>query len=97
MTYTISQIRFFTDTTSADYLQEKTRLVFSEEAKNPARQSINGLSVWLHSTLLESNEKVTRKFIYLAICLLDQWLGSSKEFTGRLARLAGTETPEPLI
>lgn len=97
LTYTISQVRFFTEENCAEYLSEKTRLVFSEEAKNPTRQAINGLSPWLHSTLLGSNEKLTRKFIYLAICLLDQWLGSSKEFQIRLARLAGTETPEPLI
>ena len=96
LTYTISQVRFSAEITQ--FLEEKTRLVFSQEvAQNPVRQAINGLSTWIHSTLLKDNEKVTRKFLYLGICLLEQWLGSSSEFQSKLAKLAGTETPSSQI
>ena len=52
-------------------MEEKTRLVFTEDSKNPVRQAINGLSDWIHFDLLASNEKATRKFLYLGICLLE--------------------------
>ena len=95
LTYSISQVKFSSDI--SDYLLEKTRLVFQSEKTNPLRQAINRIMDWVHSTLLRSNEKFTRKFLYLAICILEQWLGGSPEFQSRLARLAGTESPSPEI
>ena len=69
LTYSMSQVRYSSEI--GEYLEEKTRLVFSEDSKNPMRQAINGLSDWIHFNLLASNEKSTRKFLYLGICLLE--------------------------
>lgn len=53
LTYAISQIKFSDEI--GDYLDEKTRLVFSAESANPMRQSVNSLSDWTHTTLLGGN------------------------------------------
>ena len=95
ITYAVSQVKFTEEI--APFLEQKTRLVFASEQTNPMRQTVNSLSSWFHETLLSTNEKLTRKFLYLSVCLLEQWLGSDPEFQSILARLAGSESPAPEI
>ena len=57
------------------------------------RQAIDGIEEWIQETMLEGKEKLLRKFLYLGICVLEQWISFNADFQTRLARLAGTETP----
>ena len=57
-------------------------LVFSvaEADANSFRKDIDGLGSWLQAVVLGADEGFTRKFLYLGICVLEQWISGSPEF-----------------
>ena len=67
--YSLSQIRFAEEVN--EFLEDKTKLVFAGEGNNAVRNSINGLNSWIMTSVLASNERATRNFLDLGICVLE--------------------------
>lgn len=68
------------------FVAEKTELFFDDNDEQPfAPKELYSLSD------SEESDKKRRKFVYLTLFLLDQWV--SRTFQAKLAGLAGTETP----
>ena len=58
-------------------MEEKTNLIFSEAEQMQVKSSVDGLGAWIHERVLEANSKLASKYLYLAVCLIEQWVGGS--------------------
>jgi len=76
--------------TSESIIAAKTKLIFGDQDHDNEDEC----SKWLHTEVLEGNDAQTRKFVYLSVFLLHQWLGQDVEL---LSKIAGSEKTNETI
>lgn len=80
--YSISQTSICEEV--KDFLAEKTRLVFfcQDQDGSSMREAIDAeiTQSWLQQQVIGAGSDMTRKFVYLGICVLEQSISSNAEF-----------------